>query len=97
MEIRKLSQKLAAFWALTIIFIVISTVGTVLFFDPYDFAELIGGVLAPLLLSISLSLITGFIGGAVKKGLFREVFFWSYFVFLPLSTLAMILGGVKYG
>lgn len=90
-----MSQKLAASLAVTILFMVISAVGFIFVYDPNDFAEVIGGVLAPLLASTIVSLFVGFIGAAIRKNAFRTTFFWSYVVFLPIFTILMILGGSR--
>jgi hypothetical protein len=91
-----MSQKTAAFWATTILCLIISAAGFAVLYRPYDIAEATGGALAPFLISAAVSLIAGFIGGAIKKGAFPMTFFWCYVISLPVFTLAMIAGGARY-
>lgn len=58
----------------------------------FNAAEPFGAVLGLLAFPALLSAILGFVGGAVRSGAFKDVFFWSYIVLVPLWTVAFHLG-----
>lgn len=88
-----MSQKLSGFFALTIVALILALLvalirSAVLGYSELD--EVIGFTIAPVLFASLLSSITGFIGGAIRKGAFGSAFFWSYVVVTALFTLGNI-------
>ena len=89
-----MTKKMSGFIALTLVALLVAFlvfIGRIIILDrDSDAFEVLGGTFAPPLFAALISLIIGFVGGAIRIGAFKSTFYWCYVVLLTLFTIGNI-------